>query len=65
VLFDLSTAAADVILELSRGFLQGVVDGQVEILLLGMLRRLARDYDLFTGHSQSYANVVEGGETPR
>jgi hypothetical protein len=59
VLLDLSAAAANVVLELSRSFLQGVVDGQVEILVLGVLGRIARDYDLFTGHSQPNANVVD------
>jgi|SRR3990172_3433452 len=53
-----STSTVAPLLEL-RGFLQGVVDGQVEILVLGMLRRIARDYDLFTGHCQPNANVVE------
>jgi putative FmdB family regulatory protein len=58
VLFDLPAAAADVVLELSRGLLQGVVDGEVEILVLGVLGRIARYDDLFTGHIQPNANVV-------
>jgi hypothetical protein len=48
-----------VVLELSRGLLQGVVDGEVETLVLGVPGGIARYDGLFTGHVQPNAKVVD------
>jgi len=59
VLLHPASTTAHVVLEPPYRLLEGVVDGQVHVLVLGMLGGISRDHDLLARYRQADANVVK------
>jgi len=57
--FDLSPLSARVVLKLPPRLAKGIVNGEIDVLVSGMLRWIPSDHELLAGHGEIDADVID------
>ena len=57
--FDLAPLSARIVLNLPPRLTKGIVNGEIDVFVSGMLRWISSDHELLAGHSEIDADVID------